>query len=100
MDPAGAVGLAGVVGGAGVGLVGVGGGGDGVGLGLDRGVGNEGSVGSVVAVPGVATGLPSMMVLHPETNAGPASRAVSTNDPPAKPLRAVCDKRTRVSPNI
>jgi hypothetical protein len=95
MEPAGAVGLAGVVGGAGVGLVVVGGGGAGVGL--DLGVGTEGSVGPV---PGPAIGFPSMTVLHPETNTGPASRAVSTNDPPAKRLRAVCDKRTRVSPNI
>jgi hypothetical protein len=94
MAPAGAVGLAGVVGEAGPGLVLVVDGGGGIVL-LGCGVGNVVSVGPV---PGVATGLPSMMELQPETNMGPASTAESSSEPPAKPHRAFCDNRTRYSP--
>jgi len=90
MAPAGVVGLAGVVGEAGTGLVVVGG----DGLGLDLVVGKVGSVGPV---PRVATGLPSMMELQPETNTGLASRAASTSEPHARPRRAFCDNRTRRS---
>jgi hypothetical protein len=94
MAPAGVVGLAGVVGGAGIGLVVVDGG---DGAGLDLGVGKEGSVGPV---PGVATGLPSMMELQPEINTGLARRAASSSEPPARPHRAFCDNRTRRSPKM
>jgi hypothetical protein len=84
------VGLAGVVGGAGLGLAVVGG----VEGGVNRGVGNDGSVGPA---PGMATGLPSMMLLHPESETAPASNSDET---PARPRRAFCDNRTRYSPKI
>jgi hypothetical protein len=83
MAPAGAVGLAGAVGGD----IPV------VGMGVCLGVGKDGSVGPV---PGVATGLPSMMLLQPATSATPTSMAASGGDQPAKP-RAFCDNRTRYS---
>lgn len=86
MAPAGVVGLAGAVGGAPVGFDG--------GAAVGRGVGNAGSVGPV---PGVATGLPSMMELHPEVSTGLASTAASSSEPPARPRRAVWDNRTRCS---
>src|ERR1700739_3276455 len=92
MAPAGAVGLPGVDG-AGPGLVLVVEGGDGTVL-LGRGVGNVGSVGPL---PGVATGFPSMMELQPEANVGPASRAASSSEPPARLRRAFRDNRTRNS---
>ena len=95
MAPAGAVGLPGgmgVVGGAGIGLVVVDGG-----VGLNLGVGKEGSVGPV---PGVATGLPSMRELQPDVSMGPANRAASSSEPPARPRLASCDNRTRRSPRF
>jgi hypothetical protein len=90
MAPAGAVG---VDDGAGPGLVLVVEGGDGMVL-LGRGVGKVGSVGPV---PGVATGFPSMTELQPEANIGPASRAASSSEPPARLGRALGDNRTRNS---
>src|ERR1700741_1917494 len=87
MAPAGAVGLAGVDGGA---VVVDGDGGE---L-LGRGVGKVGSVGPV---PGVATGFPSMMELQPETNPRPASSTESSSEPPARLRRAFCDNCTRRS---
>lgn len=94
MAPAGAVGLAGVVDGAGLVV-----GGDivVVGTGVSLGVGKEGSVGPV---PGVATGLPSVMLLQPAASAALTSRAASGGVQPAKPRRAFCDNRTRYSPNL
>lgn len=93
MAPAGAVGVAGADGGAGVGpvVVGAADGTDGLGV---------GKVGSVGPVPGVAIGLPSMTELQPETNIGLASTAASTSEPPASPRRALCDNRTRCSLTI
>ena len=65
MAPAGAVGLAGAVGGAWL-VVGAGPRMPvAVGAGLSRGVGKAGSVGPV---PGSAIGLPSMIVLQPPTS--------------------------------
>src|ERR1700741_783656 len=93
MAPAGAVGLAGGVGGAGTGLVLVVDGGGIVVLGC--GVGKVGSVGPV---PGVATGLPSIKELQAENRAGAASRAESNSEPPARPRLAFCDSCTRCSP--
>ena len=94
MAPAGAVGLAGDVGGADVGLVAVVGA-DGVGP--DLGVGKEGSVGPA---PGVAIGLPSMTKLQPETKSRVASEATSSSEPPARLRCAFRDKRTRYSPKF
>jgi hypothetical protein len=95
MAPAGAVGLPGVDGGPGAGLV-LGVDGDGM-LVLGRGVGKVGSVGPV---PGVATGLPSMIELQPETNAGLASRGTSSSEPPARLRHAFRDNRTRRSRKV
>ena len=92
MVPAGAVGL-GVVGGAGVGLVVVGAGEGGVVGGVNLGVGKEGSVGPA---PGVAIGLPSMILLQPATRTASASRATNSGDPPGR-LLVFCDNRTRNS---
>src|SRR5208337_2206765 len=93
MAPAGAVGLAGVVGAAEVADVGVGVGGGVVAV-LGRGVGTVGSVGPA---PGDAIGLPSMLELQPETGMALTSTGESSSDPPARPHRAFCDNRTRNS---
>jgi hypothetical protein len=65
-----------------------------VGGGVNRGVGKDGSVGPA---PGMATGLPSMMLLQPESRTAPAS---NSDEPPARPRRVFCDNRTRYSPKI
>lgn len=89
MAPAGAVGLAGVVGRPGAGLA-VGPGGEAVG----RGVGNVGSTGPA---PGAATGLPAMVVEHASISAGLTNTGAISRDPPARLHRALCENRTRHS---
>lgn len=93
MAPAGAVGLAGVVGwaevvlGAGGAVVAV------VGLGV-------GKVGSVGPAPGAATGRPSTLELQPETGMALTSTGESSSEPPARLHRALCDNRTRYSRRV
>ena len=59
------------------------------------GLAGRGAGGSVV--PGVATGLPSMVVLQPASSMPPASTAASSGGPPVRPRIVLCDNRTRYS---